>query len=69
MTRKGSLSRQKYRNAFPGQMGWWWIAGCLAGFVWKAEVQRTVLGKADWCVCVCVYVCCNMGLLPSFVGK
>ena len=50
-------------------MGWWWIAGCLAGFVWKAEVQRTVLGKADWCVCVCVYVCCNMGLLPSFVGK
>ena len=37
-------------------MGWWWIAGCLAGFVWKAEVQRTVLGKADWCVCVLQHV-------------
>lgn len=56
MTRKGSLSRQKHRNAFPGQMGWWWIAGCLVGFVWKAGVQLTVLGKADWCVCVCVCV-------------
>lgn len=59
MTRKGSLLRQKHRNAFPGQMGWWWIAGCSVGFVWKAGVQLTVLGKADWgvCVYVCVAIC------------
>ena len=34
-----------------------WVAGCLVGFVWKAGVQLTVLGKADWCVCACVCVC------------
>lgn len=33
MARKGSLSRQKHRNAFPGQMGWQWTAGWLVGGV------------------------------------